>query len=258
MKLQWLGTAGFQIDTGKHVFLIDPYLSRNPKSHPMQPLKTCDICKAEQIFVSHGHFDHSYDIPGLAKQNQCSIYCSDTVSHTLKKRGVDRRQIHAVKVNGYRVDFDGYSAEAFFSRHIGPDIPLVARTLCNIGMSWPRLLRMHMGCPQGQVLSWKFTIGSYTIHHFGSGGSTRHELERLSTYQPDLLLIPLQGHTRICDIALEYVRVFKPRMVIAHHHDNFYPPISADIDITPFVKAVREKCRGTEVLVLEINQWISL
>lgn len=258
MKLQWLGTAGFRVDTGKHVFLIDPYLSRNSKSQPVQPLQPRDIRRVDQIFISHGHFDHIYDVPELAKQNQCSIFCSGTAAHTLKKKGVAAGQIHAVEVNDYQVEFDEYSAEAFFSQHVRPDVPLVIRTLRNIGMSWPRLLYMHLGCPQGQVLSWKFRIGGFTMHHFGSGGAPRQELERMAVYQPDLLLIPLQGHTRICDIALEYVRIFKPHMVIAHHHDDFYPPISAHIDIIPFIKAVQEKCRNTEVLLADINQTIEL
>lgn len=258
MKLKWLGTAGFQIDTGRHVFLVDPYLSRHPESRPLQVMQACDICEAEQVFVSHGHFDHIADIPEIVKHNPCSIYCSKTAANTLKRKGIDSGRINSVLEDGYTIDFHDYNAQAFYSRHIIFDIPLVARTLWNIGSSWPHLLKMHLAYPEGQVLSWKFTIGGYTIHHFGTAGSTRKELERLAVYQPDLLLIPLQGHTRINDIALEYIRMFRPRMVIAHHHDDFYPPISSSIDIEHFVRKVKEQCCETEMKVLEINQTIEL
>ena len=258
MKLQWLGTAGFQVHTGEHIFLIDPYLSRNPKARPIQTMRPNDIGNAEQIFISHGHWDHIHDVPAITKHNQCSIYCSKTAANTLKRKGVDNRHIHAVNKDGYRIDFEGYSAQAYFSRHIVFDIPLAARTLRNIGDSWPRLLKMHAGYPQGQVLSWRFRINGYTIHHFGSAGAIREELDRFATETTDVLLVPVQGHTRICEISLEYVRLLKPRMVIAHHHDHFYPPISSEIDITPFVNAVRETCSGTEVRVPEINETVEI
>jgi hypothetical protein len=83
-------------------------------------------------------------------------------------------------------------------------------------------------------------------------------LERLKINPPDLLLVPLQGHSHICDIAFEYVRVLKPRMVIAHHQDDFYPPISTAVDIGPFIKAMKEKCPGTEVRTIELNETITL
>lgn len=258
MKLQWLGTAGFQVHTGEYTFLIDPYLSRNPKARPVQTMQPHDIRNAGQIFVSHGHWDHIHDIPAITKHNQCSIYCSKTAANTLRKKGVESRHIHEVREDGYTIDFEGYQAQAFFSRHIVFDIPLAVRTLRNIGSSWPQLMKMHAGYPQGQVLTWRFRINGYTIHHFGSAGASSKELQRFAGTTNDVLLVPVQGHTRICDIALEYVRRLKPRMVIVHHHDHFYPPISSEIDITPFIKAVRETCKGTEVRVLEINETIEL
>ena len=258
MKLQWLGTAGFQIEAGDHRFLIDPYISRNAKSKPMQSMKPGDICGAGQIFISHGHFDHILDVPAITAMDSSTVYCSKTAAATLARKGVDSKRINTITEDGYKADFGGYQAQAFFSRHAQFDIPLVARTLRRIGRHAPHLLNMHRGYPKGQVLSWRFTICGFTIHHFGSAGSPLEQLERLAPQPPDLLLVPLQGHTHICDIAYEYVRVLKPRMVIAHHHDDFYPPISTEVDINPFVKKVRKQHAGMEVRVMEISETITL
>jgi len=261
MRLQWLGTSGFKIEIDEASFLIDPYLSRNALARPVQTLTPSDISGAGQIFISHGHFDHLYDVLAIMAAGKSSVYCSQTAANTLLREGADSGRIHAVTADGFSSDFGGCQAQAFFSRHVKFDIPLIARTLWHIGPSgYRRLSRAGIvrGYPLGQVLSWRFTIGDYSIQHFGSAGSTADELKRLSERPLDLLLIPLQGNTRICDIALEYVHILKPRMVIPHHQDDFYPPVSSAVDIRPFVMKVYETCPDTEVRVLAMNEMIRL
>ena len=70
--------------------------------------------------------------------------------------------------------------------------------------------------------------------------------------------MPLQGHTHIVKIALEYVRALQPKVVIPHHQDNFYPPISSMVDLEPFVEGVPKLAPDTEVRVLEMNQTVTL
>jgi len=191
-------------------------------------------------------------------QGKSTVYCSEEAAATLLREGADAVRIHAVTSDGYAADFGSYKAEAFFSRHVKFDIPLVARTLCRVGLAYRRLSAILRGYPPGQVLSWRFTIGGYTMHHFGSAGSPPEELQQLAAHPTDLLLVPLQGHTHICDIALEYVRVLKPRLVIPHHQDDFYPPVSTYVDIAPFVAQVKKHSPGTEVRVMDLNEVITL
>jgi L-ascorbate metabolism protein UlaG (beta-lactamase superfamily) len=258
MKLQWLGTAGFKVEIGDQVFLVDPYLTRNRQARPVQTMQLRELPGAGQIFITHGHFDHLHDVPAIMAQGKSTVYCSEEAAATLLREGADSARVHAVKSDGYAADFGGYKAEAFFSRHVKFDIPLVARALWRIGTSYRRLSAINRNYPPGQVMSWRFTIGGYTMHHFGSAGSPPRELQRLATRPTDLLLVPLQGHTHICDKALEYVRVLKPRLVIPHHQDDFYPPISTYVDIAPFVAQVKEQCPASEVRVMEINEEITL
>jgi L-ascorbate metabolism protein UlaG (beta-lactamase superfamily) len=261
MRLQWLGTAGFKVEFGESSFLIDPYLSRVPLSRPVQTLKPEDISGAGQIFISHGHFDHLYDVPAIMAAGKSSVYCSETAAATLLREGADIERIHAVTADGAAYDFNGYRAEAFFSRHVKFDIPLIARTLWRMGPAgYSRITNagISRNYPVGQVLSWRFTVNGYSIQHFGSGGSVPEELDRMAARPLDLLLVPLQGHTNICDIAFEYVRILKPRLVIPNHQDDFYPPISTAVDIRPFVMKVMESCPGTEVRVMAMNESITL
>jgi glyoxylase-like metal-dependent hydrolase (beta-lactamase superfamily II) len=71
--LKWLGNAGWEIQIGETIVLIDPFLTRglaNPgkewKTDEEAVLKT--INRAEYIFAGHSHADHIADIPFLTKK----------------------------------------------------------------------------------------------------------------------------------------------------------------------------------------------
>ncbi|MBW2706154.1 MAG: MBL fold metallo-hydrolase [Deltaproteobacteria bacterium] len=258
MELTWLGTAGFQIKTGKEVFLIDPYLSRNATARPRQPFAPEDLSETGHIFVSHGHFDHIFDIPAIASQTGCRVYCCPVTARTLRHNGIGGDLIHEVPEDHYPVALEGYRARAFFSQHVKFDRWLLIKTLARINFRIPRYLPLMKAYPVGQVLSWQFEIDGQILQHFGSAGSTAEELERLSRQKIDILFVPLQGHTRICDIALRYVQVLKPRMVIPHHQDDFFPPISTYVDIRPFIKAVTRTCPETKIRIPQINKTMTV
>ena len=258
MELTWLGTAGFQIKTDERLFLIDPYLSRNTAARPNQKLVPSDISAADQIFVSHGHFDHILDIPKIAAKTGCRVYCCPVAADTLKQNGLAGDKIQEVSEDGYTAAFDRYRASAFFSQHVKFDRWLLIKTLTRINFRIPRYLPLMKQYPVGQVLSWQFDLEGRVVQHFGSGGSTRKELEKVARQEIDILLVPLQGHSRICDIALKYVQIIKPRLVIPHHQDDFFPPISTYVDIRPFLKAVKHTCPHTEIRIMQINEAITI
>ena len=258
MELTWWGTAGFQVKTGAHVFLIDPYLSRNAAARPHQTIVPSDITRADQIFVSHGHFDHIWDIPEIVAQTGCTVYCCPVAGDTLKKNGVAGARIKKIPENEYPVAFEGYRARAFFSQHVKFDRWLLIKALSRINLRIPRFLPLMKEYPVGQVLSWQFEIGGKVLQHFGSAGATPEELERLGRQKIDILFVPLQGHTRICDIALKYVQILKPSLVIPHHQDDFFPPISTYVDIRPFIKEVARTCPDTKIRIMHINETITI
>ena len=258
MELSWWGTAGFQVKTGAHVFLIDPYLSRNAAARPHQTIVPSDITRADQIFVSHGHFDHIMDIPKIAAQTGYRIYCCPVAADTLKQKGLNSDQIQEVSDDDYTATLDDYRARANFSRHVKFDRWLLIKTLARINLRIPRYLPLIKAYPVGQVMSWQFELEGNVVQHFGSAGSTQEELERVGQQEIDILLVPLQGHSRICDIALKYVQIIKPRLVIPHHQDDFFPPISTYVDIRPFLKAVVDTCPDTEIRILQINETLTI
>ena len=258
MELSWFGTAGFRIKTNGHTILIDPYLSRNENARPEQSLNPSDILDGDLIFISHGHFDHILDIPEIASKTEAMIYCGAGIDNTLIQKGVKKDSIQCVKTDGEQFEFNGLKAQSFFSRHVKFDRRLLIKTLARINFRIPRYLPLLRESPEGQVLSWRFKIEDKVLHHFGSAGSTTEELDRLGSQSTDILLVPLQGQTHIIKIALKYVRAFLPKVVIPHHQDNFYPPISTMVNLQPFVEGVQKIAPDTEVRILEMNQTVTL
>ena len=264
MLVTWYGTAGFRIETGGGGLLIDPYLSRNAEARPALPFGSEGVTEGDEIFISHGHFDHIADVPQIARRTGACVYCSAIAAEALHRQGVPGTQIVAVH-DGEGFDFGVYQAQCFHSAHVRFDLPLIARTLTRALPSVlfdVRLFPLSRRWPQGQVLSWRFTLAAENdrvVHHFGSAGCTKDELARLATLgAPDVLMFPLQGHSRICEIAARVVERFKPRVVIPHHHDDFFPPISQAVDIAPFVWAVGRLSPSVKVIELPVCEAVEI
>ena len=59
------------------------YFSRNEKAIPRQSLKPSDIQDGEMIFISHGHFDHIYDVPTISSNLGAKVYCGKGIGETI-------------------------------------------------------------------------------------------------------------------------------------------------------------------------------
>ena len=264
MRLTWYGTAGFCVEVGNRAFLIDPYLSRGDRARPSLGIGPADVTAGSEVYLSHGHFDHAADVVQIAHRTGATVYCSREVGERLRLRGVDEGQV-AVARDGDVFDHGPYRAECFYSAHSRVDLRLflmtLRRALPEVSSLLPGLLA-HARWPKGQVLSWRFTLlaeGGRVVHHFGSAGCTADELARLQKLgKPDVLLFPLQGHTHVFETAIAVVERLRPRVVIPHHHDDFFPPVSQVIDLAPFVTAVGRLRPPVQVVELPMGEPVDL
>jgi L-ascorbate metabolism protein UlaG (beta-lactamase superfamily) len=250
MRLRWLGTAGFELHSGDTALLIDPYMTRNPRAKPVQPMQAEDLLRADAILVSHGHFDHVYDIPVIAENTGAMVFCSPGVSENLRLRGVPWRQVASLDP-GASARVGDVQITAIASRHVHFDVPLVLRTLVRSLPAMPAVFKVNASrFPTGGVYIYLIEAEGKRILHMGSA---HLEADSLPAGDIDVFLVPVQGRSDIQKLAARLTSQVAPRLVIPHHHDDFYPPISRTIDLQPFLKAV-----DTMVLVPELNRWIDL
>lgn len=247
VELQWLGAAGFRISIEGKSILIDPFLSRGEYFSNSEEFR--DV---EAVFLTHGHFEHSRDIPRILEHSQAVLYCSETMSRYFIREGVSFQRIVILKART-RCLFDRFRVEAFQSQHLRFDLMQIWRTFLRIGWKIRSFLPL-LSYPCGEVYSFRLVCDSMSLHHFGSTGSTDSELMGLSRYPLDLLLLPIQGHKRIVDLAFRYVEMLKPRWIIPHHHDDFFPPFTQKSDIEPFIRKVGIYFPKTEVRELVLNR----
>ncbi|MCC6306194.1 MAG: metal-dependent hydrolase [Rhodobacteraceae bacterium] len=66
MEITWLGHAGFRIELGGEVLLVDPWFTGNPVFPAAR--RGAAIAGATHILLTHGHGDHAADAPAIARE----------------------------------------------------------------------------------------------------------------------------------------------------------------------------------------------
>jgi len=237
---QWLGTAGFRIEHSGKVVLIDPFFSRNENSTPILSQKPADMSDADDIFLSHGHFDHIVDVPEIVGLSGARVWCSKVAADTLVKMGVPEGKINSLS-GGESIDLETFTVDVVPTRHIRFDARLVLSTIPGI-LRERKLVKGLSHYQSGTVMIYAFDFGGLTVVHIGSLGLKPEEAVTLglSEPRPDILMLPVQGHTDICRRAALVTAAIHPRAVVPQHHDNFFPPISRVVDLEPFHKMIAE------------------
>lgn len=247
MDLTWLGVAGFIIKNKDGEIATDPFLSRGLGAKSPFTAKSFENCEA--CLVGHGHFDHTFDIPEIVSKTDMKVFAPGLTSKMLKMRGVsESRLIHA---SNDEILYKPFKVRGFHSSHVNFDLPLITSTIkrCGVG-GCLHLLPLVMGYPKGLVQTYYMEVDGKKILFMSSAGSSKKELETYRKLEVDYLLAPLQGHSAIQEIVAMQTLEIAPKVVIPHHHDDFYPPLSQNISVDVF----RDKLNfcGFKGKVLEI------
>ncbi len=247
MDLTWLGTAGFIVKSKEGEIVFDPFLSRG-KGEP-SPFTTKSFENSQALFVGHGHFDHTFDIPEISKGTDFKIFVPGLTRQILKLRGVPSERL--IHTNTKEVLFKSFKMRAFHGSHVQFDIPLVIETARRCGVKGClQACGLGLAYPKGLVQTYLFESEGKKILYMSSAGATEKELLEYRKLEVDYFLAPLQGHSSIQEIAAKQTAIIQPKVVIPHHHDDFFPPLSQNVSVDVF----REKLNiaGFKGSVLEI------
>jgi L-ascorbate metabolism protein UlaG (beta-lactamase superfamily) len=235
LSFTYLGVAGWTIDDGRHIIVIDPYLSRVPDSaHAVSDpaaVAAHGPTRANLVAVGHAHYDHSVDAAAIALRTGAVVLAAPSVLATARDVGVaDDHLLIAQPGDDY--ELDGFSVRVIASLHsatgvaAGGDVATVAY-----------LLRLD----GAQVLVFD---------------TANFDERALDGVHPDVAIVATGLRHRIHDYTCRLMRVLgAPRVVLPTHFDDFRAPpgtaldADAHADLDAFARELHTCAPATRLVV---------
>jgi L-ascorbate metabolism protein UlaG (beta-lactamase superfamily) len=224
VALKWLGNAGWEIQIGQTITLIDPFLTRG-RANLAAEWKTDEevvlkaIKRADYIFAGHSHADHIADIPFIAKKFGSKIIGSRTTTNIALTGGVDKSQLVTIS-GGEKLDFKEFSVQVIESEHGelrtrgGKRRPKFEE----ITKPWSGPI-LGSSFVEGGCYLYYFTFGKHRLLHQSTGGFIEKNLTGLKA--DTALLYPMERN----DLS-EMLKLLQPKTVFVHHFDRQRLPFS--------------------------------
>ncbi|MDG4749643.1 MBL fold metallo-hydrolase [Micromonospora sp. WMMD718] len=269
VSFRWWGTSGWRIDIGDRTVLVDPYLSRydtglfrkpfNPDTRLTVAADVVDRLadRAENIFVTHTHWDHFNDVPHIATRTGARVFGTLTAYHLGLAYGLPTGQLAPVK-GGEVLDFDGYTVEVAGSLHSRN--PTWSMAFPGVRISRPPRPETIADLPEGDTLAYQIRIDGGPAVFFM--GASDFDERKLSGLAPDVAMVASAATTATADYVPRLMAALdRPKVVVPVHWDNFEtpltnPPTVADSDrerLDALVAEVRRVSPRSRVLVPEYH-----
>ncbi|MGB0649978.1 MAG: MBL fold metallo-hydrolase [Rhodothermales bacterium] len=275
LKMTYLGAAGWIIDDGNVVVLIDPYITRakyGGGGHPdddrpdyergeVVPSDTELIDTiidgigkpVDFILVHHGHFDHLGDVPYIAEKTGARVIGTMTTTMILNAYGIPNDQLYAVG-GGEDYQFDAVSIRVLPAIHSAlnekryHDVRRYDRTT---ELNAPLRVEQFI---EGGSLQFLVRFAHHDVLTMGSMNFLERELEGIL---PDVLLAGINGsRLGLYNYDERLIEVTgNPPVVIPTHWDNFRLPYSysqqANIErnLIPFAEKMKTLSPDTRVIL---------
>lgn len=247
----WLGAAGFLIERPGTVLVTDPFLSR-PKGVEPFPLPRDALARATGILCTHGHFDHAMDLEQVARLSEAPIWAPAVVCRRLESLGIARERLNENERTSW-ARVGSISLTVVPSRHITFDAPIVAETLLAAisGKTFRELLALGMLWPMGSNSDFLLRAGGFTAYLAGSLGQSP---EALRSQHCQVALLPYNGRTDIPRVTLQAVEALRPRVLVLHHWDDFYPHLAPPQDPAKVVPLLEERFPELKVHIARMGE----
>jgi len=264
LELQWLGTAGFRLAYEGTTVLIDPFVSRRDLRSSLrarslvadEALVARLLPRADAVLVGHTHFDHAVDVPALARGG-ATVYGSRSARALLGLHGLADR---AVVVEPHRPYEIGPFVVRFVpSRHskllAGLAVPADGELTCDA------LDHLGLGAYRcGQVWGIHLEVAGTSLYHQGSADLIDDEYREGPV---EVFLCGIAGRVYTPRFVDRVLRVVDPRVVVPHHHDDFFRPVEApmglsfNVNLAGFVDDVDALAPGVAVRTLDPLQVVT-
>lgn len=264
LEVQWLGTAGFRLTFAGTTILIDPYVSRAPLVDVVRNRRLVSdvgvvdrsVRYADAVLVGHTHFDHAVDVATVVARDGCRVYGSASVEHLMALHGMGDRSTVVTPYRPYEIGpFTVSFVPSVHSRLVlGLRVPndgeLTCDALDGTGAAAYRC---------GQVWGILVEVAGVRLYHLGSADLLDDERHPRGV---DVLLCGIAGRIYSERFVERVIGAVDPGLVIAHHHDDFFRPVDAEmgfsfnVNLGGFVEDVARVAPAVPVRVLQPLQTV--
>ena len=257
VTLTWHGAAHYQIGYKSLKTVIDPLYNRLPGDGPHLELSRDDLDRIDYLLLTHGHLDHSWDVPYLATRHHPEVYAPGECLRDIRREaersgaGYDTQSCHAlgeikgttfgiadIEVTPYQIgteEIDFWFVRSMFLRPWLHWRPSAVPT----GIKW---LTHHVfgNC---FVFHFRFPQQGRTMLYFGNLTGQVEEMRAIDSV--DVLAIPYCPANKKWLVQSQYlIERFRPGVTMVHHFDNFMNPftLSKYMNLEGYRKTLRESC----------------
>ncbi len=212
-KLTYHGHSAFEIKTGKHNIIIDPFLNGN-KHAKIKP----EQIKCDYIVLTHAHGDHLGDTFEIAKNNDATIIAVNELADYAAGKGFKAHNMHIG--GGFNFPFGR-----------------VKFTIAHHGSSTDE--GAYMGEPAGVVLS----VEGKNIYHAGDT-ALFIDMKLIGEMNPlDAAIVPIgDNFTMGIDDAVKAIEFLNPSLAIPMHFSTFGIIEADPNEFKRKVESIGKKC----------------
>lgn len=264
VRITYLGTNGYLLESRDTVILIDPYFSRQSlfrTALKLEPVRETNLINQwtrehptiDAVLVTHGHVDHLYDVPPIVRATGARLIASAMSVRLAQSAGVPANQTRSVRT-GAMISVKGAVIRVLPAAHDrifgvtpfkGPAKHLPPRKIDH----WVL----------GDPLAFLIEIGGKRIF-INSGGRGDQPLA-LNAAPVDLAIVGVASPDAI-DAFSPTIAQLKPRYILPSHQDDFFRPLRNGFVFLPLTDfpAVRRAAaaaapRGQLILLDYFKPW---
>ena len=201
IRVQWYGHATFRLEGAGRKFIIDPFITDNPRFPKELEAEVRVPGAFDAILLTHPHYDHFADVLPLLKGDpKLKVVTQFDIGEYLKEKGVKEEQ------------FVGMNTGGTLPFH---DIRITMVPAVHTSSVSENGKQRQLGFPIGYVL--RFANG-FTVYNTGDTAVTMDMKIVHDLYKPNVVILPIGDfYTMGAEQAAYALNLLKPQFAIGGH-----------------------------------------